>query len=87
MAPPVVFPDRIRRVIADAADGLSLANMPMLSGAMHDAWHISQICPTGMIFVPCEKGISHNEKENAMPSDLAAGTRVLAEALVALANQ
>jgi len=40
----------------------------------------------GMIFVPCEKGISHNETENATPADLAAGTRVLAATLVELAN-
>ena len=39
-----------------------------------------------MIFVPCEKGISHNEAESATPDDLAAGTRVLAALLVDLAN-
>jgi len=39
-----------------------------------------------MIFVPCEKGISHNEAENAKPEDLASGARVLPEALVILAN-
>jgi N-carbamoyl-L-amino-acid hydrolase len=40
-----------------------------------------------MIFVPCESGISHNEAEKATPSDLAAGTRVLAAALLELANR
>jgi acetylornithine deacetylase/succinyl-diaminopimelate desuccinylase-like protein len=39
----------------------------------------------------CEKeesaGISHNEAENARPSDLAAGTRVLAATLAELANR
>jgi N-carbamoyl-L-amino-acid hydrolase len=38
-----------------------------------------------MIFVPCAGGISHNEAESAEPSDLAAGTRVLAACLVRLA--
>jgi N-carbamoyl-L-amino-acid hydrolase len=60
--------------------------MRILSGAGHDAMHLAKICPTGMIFVPCEKGISHNETENATPSDLAAGARVLAATLVELAN-
>ena len=55
--------------------------MDMPSGAGHDAMHIANLCPTGMIFVPCERGISHNEIENATPSDLAAGARVLAEVL------
>ena len=57
----------------------------MPSGAGHDAQHLVKICPTGMIFVPCERGISHNEAENAKPDDLAAGARVLAETLVDLA--
>jgi N-carbamoyl-L-amino-acid hydrolase len=40
-----------------------------------------------MIFVPCEKGVSHNEAENATPGDLAAGTRVLTAALLDLASR
>ena len=68
------------------AQALSLSHMDMPSGAGHDAMHIARLCPTGMIFVPCERGISHNEIENATPADLAAGTRVLVEVLEALAN-
>ncbi len=60
--------------------------MDLPSGAGHDAKALAEICPTGMIFVPCEKGISHNPAENAKPADLAAGTRVLAATLVDLAN-
>ncbi|RMD62511.1 MAG: Zn-dependent hydrolase [Alphaproteobacteria bacterium] len=52
------------------------------SGAGHDACNMAHITPTGMIFVPCEKGISHNEKENARPEDLAAGADVLLHVLV-----
>ena len=55
--------------------------MDMPSGAGHDAMHIARLCPAGMIFVPCERGISHNEIENATPQDLAAGARVLVEVL------
>ena len=49
--------------------------------------HIAHLCPTGMIFVPCERGISHNEIENATPQDLAAGAKVLVEVLAELANR
>jgi beta-ureidopropionase / N-carbamoyl-L-amino-acid hydrolase len=49
--------------------------------------HIARLCPAGMIFVPCERGISHNEAENATPADLAAGARVLVEVLEELANR
>ena len=40
-----------------------------------------------MIFVPCEKGVSHNEAESANSADLAAGARVLTAALLELANR
>jgi N-carbamoyl-L-amino-acid hydrolase len=59
----------------------------MPSGASHDAMYLARVCPTGMIFVPCERGISHNEAENARPEDLAAGARVLTAALLELAGQ
>ena len=35
---------------------------------------------------PCEDGMSHNEIEEATPSDLAAGCDVLLNAMVARAN-
>ena len=60
--------------------------MDIFSGAGHDARQLAYVCPTGMIFVPCERGISHNEAENAKPSDLADGTRVLLEVVLELAN-
>jgi len=60
--------------------------MEMVSGAGHDAMHVAGLCPAGMIFVPCEKGLSHNEAESASAADLAAGARVLAASLVELAN-
>jgi N-carbamoyl-L-amino-acid hydrolase len=47
---------------------------------------MNEICPSGMIFVPCEKGVSHNPAENASPGDLAAGVRVLAMTVFKLAN-
>jgi N-carbamoyl-L-amino-acid hydrolase len=84
---PVPFRGLIPDLIQDASDRLGLSSMKMLSGAGHDSIYLAKVCPTGMIFVPCEKGISHNETENATPGDLAAGTRVLAEVLVALAER
>ena len=86
-APSIWFDDAVVDTIEAAADDLGLGNMRLFSGAGHDARQLSFVCPTGMIFVPCEKGISHNEAENASPSDLADGTRVLAETLVRLANE
>jgi beta-ureidopropionase / N-carbamoyl-L-amino-acid hydrolase len=83
---PCVFDPGVVAAIERAAGELNLPHMRLPSGASHDANYMARVCPTGMIFVPCEKGISHNEAENASASDLAAGARVLAAALLELAN-
>ena len=49
--------------------------MPIISGAGHDACYMSRVAPTGMVFIPCEDGISHNEIENATRDDCGAGLR------------
>ena len=84
---PTDFDPMVIDLVRAKASTLRLPNMDMPSGAGHDAMHIARLCPTGMIFVPCERGVSHNEAENATPQDLAAGARVLAEVLAELANR
>jgi N-carbamoyl-L-amino-acid hydrolase len=84
-SPPCGFDPAIVAEVRKSAEGLGIPFLEMPSGASHDARFLAETCPAGMIFVPCEKGISHNEAENAKPADLAAGTRVLAETLVRLA--
>ena len=80
------FPAAIRLLIRDQAEALSISWMDILSCAGHDARYLHDICPSGMIFVPCKDGVSHNEAESATKEDLADGTRVLVEALVELAR-
>ena len=82
---PCVFHPDVVDAIEGAATELGLAHMRLPSGASHDANYMARVCPSGMIFVPCENGVSHNEAENATPSDLAAGARVLTAALLELA--
>ena len=84
---PCVFDSDVIGAIERAAGELELSHLRLPSGASHDAMYMARVCPTGMIFVPCEKGISHNEAENATPQDLAAGARVLTAALLELANR
>ncbi len=84
---PLVFDPTLIDMVEHYAESLGHPVMRMPSGAGHDAGHINHLCPTGMIFVPCEKGVSHNEAENATPADLAAGAQTLAACLVDLANQ
>ncbi len=84
---PTKFEGLVPDTIDSVAKRLDLPHMHIFSGASHDAQNLFKICPTGMIFVPCEKGISHNEAESATPADLAAGARVLAGVMVAIANR
>jgi N-carbamoyl-L-amino-acid hydrolase len=85
-AMPLEFPVTIRAAIASAATRLGLRTMELPSAAGHDARYLHGICPSGMIFVPCKDGISHNEAESATPEDLYDGARVLADTLAGLAG-
>jgi N-carbamoyl-L-amino-acid hydrolase len=84
---PVEFDALVTDTVERAAIAQGLSNIRLPSGAFHDAQFMVPICPTGMIFVPCRKGISHNPAEYSDPGQLAAGTRVLAATLVELANR
>ena len=85
-SPPVVFDITMRALLRRAAARQGLAHMDMVSGATHDAKYMASLCASGMLFVPCRGGVSHNEAEYAAPADLAAGTRVLAEVMLHLAQ-
>ena len=62
------------------------ANYRMMhSGAGHDSQVIAPHVPTGMLFVPSVKGISHNPAEYTEGEDLKAGIDMLGAALYNLA--
>jgi N-carbamoyl-L-amino-acid hydrolase len=84
--PPLEFPIAIRRQLRSIAEKLAIPHMDIASGAGHDARYLHYFCPTGMIFIPCKDGISHNEAEAVTPEHVTAGARVLAEAAFALAD-
>ena len=84
---PTVFVEDMVQTIHEHTKQTDVPYKVMTSGGNHDAQNMHRICPTGMIFVPCKDGISHNEAEYATPGDLAAGTRVLAACLADLANR
>ncbi len=83
---PIAFDDTCIAAVRDATALMDLPHREMISGAGHDACYISKVAPTGMIFVPCEDGLSHNEAENATPADLAAGCDVLLHAMLDVAG-
>ncbi len=83
---PVEFAPEVTEAVARAAAAQGLRALRMPSGAFHDAQFMVPLCPSGMIFVPSRKGISHNPAEYSSPAQLAAGARVLAQVLGELAE-
>ena len=43
---------------------------------------MARLAPSGMIFIPCKAGISHNEIEDAKTEHIAAGCNVLLHAML-----
>ncbi len=85
-APSLEFPGRLRDTISTAAERLELSWREIHSAAGHDARQLHYHCDSGMIFIPCRDGISHNESEWTEPHQVADGSRVLADVLWELAD-
>jgi len=85
--PPLEFPATMRARVAEAASRLGYPAMELPSPAGHDSRYLHYHCPTGMVFIPCKGGISHNEAESITQADAEAGARVLADVLFALADE
>ena len=81
---PVIFDDQVIDTVESIAkqQGNSVQRMP--SGAGHDAQMLARVCPSGMIFVPSVKGISHNPAEFTESIDLEAGANILLHTMLAL---
>jgi N-carbamoyl-L-amino-acid hydrolase len=83
-SPPAPTDQQMRRIISTAADDLGLSTRLMPSGAGHDAQDMTHVAPTGMIFVPSVKGISHSPKEFTSAVDMANGASVLLKTVLAI---
>jgi N-carbamoyl-L-amino-acid hydrolase len=84
---PVLFDHGVVRMVESVAGELGYSHRRMTSGAGHDAQMLARICPSGMIFVPSVKGVSHNPAERTAPADIAAGANVLLHVMLRLAAQ
>jgi N-carbamoyl-L-amino-acid hydrolase len=80
--PAQVFHSDCVDAVARAAEKLGYSHMPVVSGAGHDAVYMAKLAPSGMIFIPCKNGISHNEIEDAKPEHITAGCNVLLHAML-----
>ncbi len=85
-SPPVAFDRTCIEAVQVSVDELGYSNQRMVSGAGHDACYVASECPTSMIFVPCEGGLSHNEAESITAAQAARGASVLLGAVRKMAK-
>ncbi|KAH8694053.1 hypothetical protein BGW36DRAFT_301520 [Talaromyces proteolyticus] len=57
------------------------------AGAGHDSVNTSYHCPTSMVFIPSQGGISHHPSEYSTPEQCALGTQVLLNAVLRFDEQ
>ncbi|MBV7387265.1 Zn-dependent hydrolase [Pasteurellaceae bacterium TAE3-ERU1] len=82
---PVLLDEKLQQLLIKQCKKNQLSYELMPSDAGHDAMHMTKICPTAMIFIPSLQGISHNPLENSHWEDVAAGAKVLFDAVLELA--
>jgi N-carbamoyl-L-amino-acid hydrolase len=81
---PVEFDPDVVNLVETTATERGYACQRLPSGAGHDAQMFAPNCPTGMIFVPSQGGISHNVKEFTAAAEIDAGLDVLTQVVLQL---
>lgn len=84
---PVQFDEGMIRLAEEAAGALGYSCTRMRTRPGHDAFNMTRICPTELIFVPCRDGWSHSEREWSEPEHCTAGVEVMMNAVLARANR
>jgi hydantoinase/carbamoylase family amidase len=79
---PRQFSHRIRSALTRAAAQCDLRTMDLVSMAGHDAYHMSYVTDSGMLFIPSRNGKSHCPEEFSDPVSMVHATQVLLTALL-----
>lgn len=82
---PISIPEIIQDMMKKSCEKLGYEHMTLPSGAGHDAQILASVAEPGMIFIPCEDGISHSPKEKIKWEDLDKGANLLLHMLMELA--
>jgi N-carbamoyl-L-amino-acid hydrolase len=83
---PTPFDSTVVGAVEHAVALLGLPLNELWSGAGHDAKYMADVCPSGMIFVRSQGGLSHCEAEFSTPDDIEAGANVLLQTTLQLAG-
>jgi len=74
-------------LLREAATSLGASHRDIKSQAGHDAYYMSRVAPTAMLFSPCIDGITHNEAEDVPREATLLAADVLANAVLARADR
>ncbi len=83
-SPGVTFPESILEMSRQTCRDYDYPYLEMPSGAGHDSSYLSEITPTGMIFVPSRNGLSHCPEEFTDLPDIMRGIEVIAAMILKL---
>ena len=78
---PVKLDENLKNELNEVATKLGIEHKIMNSGAGHDAMKFWDIAPTGMLFIPCRDGVSHNKAEEIDYEDIILGSKIIFEEL------
>ena len=78
---PVKLDENLKNELSEIATKLGIEHKIMNSGAGHDAMKFWDIAPTGMLFIPCRDGVSHNKAEEIDHEDIILGSKIIFEEL------
>jgi amidase, hydantoinase/carbamoylase family len=84
---PVPLDKRLVHLLKECCEAKCIAYEVMPSGAGHDAMQMAKITPSGMLFIPSRRGISHSPLEWSDPEDICLGTQLLLDSIVRVANE
>ena len=76
----------VHAAIEGAAEALGLSHTKLMSYAGHDPQSFAHYIPTGMFFVPCLDGISHNPAEFTADEDCVNAANVLLHSALLIAE-
>ncbi|TMU84278.1 M20 family metallo-hydrolase [Bacillus sp. BHET2] len=79
--PSILLDEELTARVKRAGEDLGFKTFEMDSGAGHDVMNMAAKWPSALVFIPCDKGISHHPLEHSSLDDLNAGVEILAEVL------
>lgn len=82
---PKYCSDWIKEIMNNELLEIGCEPFELMSGPFHDSIIMADICPYGMIFVRCRKGVSHHPDEYANIEDIIIGTQLMYQTVLKIA--